>query len=38
MKRYCNRCNAEKRDNSPCPKCGCQEFRIVEDRKERPKR
>jgi len=25
----CNRCNAVKEGNGPCPKCGCPEFRLV---------
>ncbi len=24
----CNRCNARKPDEYPCPKCGCPEYRI----------
>jgi Zn finger protein HypA/HybF involved in hydrogenase expression len=31
MTRYCNRCNERKESNGPCPKCGCSEFRIVEE-------
>jgi hypothetical protein len=29
MTRICNRCNQEKANNGPCPRCGCQEFRVV---------
>lgn len=34
--RFCNRCNAEKSSNGPCPRCGCPEYRIV--RGEPPKK
>lgn len=27
---FCNRCNAAKQGNGPCPKCGCPEFRLVQ--------
>lgn len=29
MKRFCNRCNGEKHENGPCPRCGSPEFRIA---------
>jgi len=33
MTRFCNRCNEQKHENGPCPKCGCPEFRIVVEKK-----
>jgi hypothetical protein len=29
MNRFCNRCNEPKKNNGPCQKCGCSEFRII---------
>lgn len=28
VRRFCNRCNAEKHDNQPCKSCGCPEYRL----------
>lgn len=28
VRRFCNRCNAEKQDNQPCKVCGCPEYRL----------